>query len=137
MKVHVGSFWSNVAFDCRKFSIARSMPGSINLPVLSDLAPGSMLLASYKSGKTDWEGYKKRYYAELHSMLYIKGIKIGSLSEKLVEYFKQIESQYGYKEFMLCCWERRKGVEERATKPCHRDIIYALLPDDVKGESID
>jgi hypothetical protein len=56
---------------------------------------------------------------------------------QVIEYLKQIQTKYGVEEIMLCCWEKRKSVEERDSKPCHRDIIYRMLPDDMKGESIE
>jgi len=136
MKVHVGSFWSEAPNNCDRISIARTKPANVDCYIYPVLFPSFNLLMNYKQNKITWEDYKKRYYAELHATLFIKGIKIGTLSEKLGELLTQNKVDHEV-EFMLCCWERRKSVEERDFKPCNRDIIYALLPDEIKGESID
>ena len=136
MKIHVGSFWSKAPNDCEKISIARTKPANVDCYIYPVLFPSFNLLMDYKHNRITWEDYKARYCAELHGTLFIKGIKVGSLSEKLVQLLTQNEKGHEV-EFMLCCWERRSSVEEREIKPCHRDIIYSLLTDDVKGESID
>ncbi len=136
MKIHVGSFWSEPPNNCDKVSIARTKPANVDCYLYPILFPSFNLLMDYKRNKITWEDYKKRYCNELNGTLSIKGIKDGTLSDRLGKLLTQNVTT-GEVEFMLCCWEKRKSVEERDSKPCHRDIIYALLPDDIKGESID
>jgi len=137
MKVHVGNFWSKPPNGCKKVSIARSTPPGQDCLLAWELAPSYPLLKGYKDGTITWAEYEARYYEEIASNLEDNGHPSAFISHQVTKYLEQIKVRYGFEEIMLCCWERRKSVEEREIKPCHRDLIYAMLPDDVKGESLD
>ncbi len=137
MKIHVGSFWSTPPNNCKIISIARTKPANVDCLINTPLNPSYALLRGYKESSISWGDYFKLYLAEISVNLENIGCFSSSIQLQIVKHLRMLGEQLCIEELMLCCWERRKSTEERVTNPCHRDIIYSMLPDDVKGESID